>query len=36
MFVEAIADYTSAIELNPKHFKALFNRAFCYDRMSNY
>jgi len=36
MFSEAIQDYSSALELKPDHFKALFNRAFCWDKIQNY
>lgn len=27
--------YTKAIEANPKHFKAYFNRGFAYDRLGD-
>lgn len=33
---EAIAEYTNAIQLQPTHFKALSNRAYCYERLSKY
>ena len=29
----AIQAYTRAIELDPKHFKAYFNRGFAYDKV---
>ncbi|CBZ36324.1 hypothetical protein, conserved [Leishmania donovani] len=32
----AIHMYTRALELSPTHFKALFNRAFCEDKLKNY
>ncbi|CBZ28979.1 conserved hypothetical protein [Leishmania mexicana MHOM/GT/2001/U1103] len=32
----AVHMYTKALELSPTHFKALFNRAFCEDRLKNY
>ncbi|GET90910.1 hypothetical protein, conserved [Leishmania tarentolae] len=32
----AIHMYTKALELSPRHFKALFNRAFCEDKLQNY
>ncbi|KAG5472901.1 hypothetical protein LSCM4_02226 [Leishmania orientalis] len=32
----AIDMYTKALELVPTHFKALFNRAFCEDKLMNY
>ncbi|KAJ9524536.1 hypothetical protein QJQ45_024116 [Haematococcus lacustris] len=31
----AIADYTSAIELAPRHCRAYFNRAFCHDKLNH-
>jgi len=31
-FLGAVAAYTAALELQPEHFKALFNRAFSYDK----
>ena len=33
MFKEAVRDYSSALELNPSHFKSLFNRAFCFEKL---
>jgi tetratricopeptide (TPR) repeat protein len=36
MYNEAIQDYTSALRIKPNHFKALFNRAFCLDKIGNY
>ncbi len=33
-FAGAVAEYTKALELDPTHFKALFNRAFSYDKAS--
>lgn len=33
-FVSAIAAYTKAIHADPRHFKALFNRGFAYDKVS--
>lgn len=33
-FKVAIEDYSRAIELDPRHFKALFNRGFSYDKVS--
>lgn len=30
---DAVADYTTALGLDPRHFKALYNRAFCYDKV---
>lgn len=32
----AIEMYTKALELSPTHFKSLFNRAFCYDKLKDY
>jgi tetratricopeptide (TPR) repeat protein len=32
-FTQAVQDYTRAIELDPRHFKATFNRAFAYDKV---
>ncbi|CAM40447.1 conserved hypothetical protein [Leishmania braziliensis MHOM/BR/75/M2904] len=32
----AVAMYTKALEISPTHFKALFNRAFCEDKLKNY
>ena len=28
-------DYTAAIEIDPKHFKAYYNRAFCHDKLGD-
>jgi tetratricopeptide (TPR) repeat protein len=33
-YQNAIKDYTKAIELDTKHFKAFYNRAFCWDKLS--
>lgn len=33
---EAIEMYTKALELDPMHFKIIFNRAYCYDRCKKY
>ena len=33
---EAIIEYTNAIHLEPTHFKALSNRAYCYERLLQY
>jgi tetratricopeptide (TPR) repeat protein len=33
---EAINDFTLAINLNPEHFKAIFNRAFCFEKLCFY
>ena len=30
---DAVADYTTALGLDPRHFKALYNRAFCFDKV---
>jgi hypothetical protein len=30
---EAVGDYTVSLRLAPGHFKALFNRAFCYEKL---
>jgi Tfp pilus assembly protein PilF len=30
-----VKDYSSAIELDGKHFKAFYNRAFCYEKMGD-
>ena len=35
-FEAAIADYTTAIRLNPTHCRAYYNRAFSYDRIQQY
>jgi tetratricopeptide (TPR) repeat protein len=32
-FKAAIEDYSKAVELDPRHFKALFNRGFSYDKV---
>jgi len=32
----AIALYTKALEIYPYHFKALFNRGFAYDKLSQF
>ena len=32
-YLEAIQDFTTAFELNPEHFKAIFNRAFCFEKL---
>ena len=32
-FSGAVAEYSRALELEPRHFKALFNRAFSYDKV---
>ncbi len=32
----AIADYTMAIQLDLNHFKAYYNRAFCYDKLNKF
>jgi tetratricopeptide (TPR) repeat protein len=34
-YEEAIVEYSKALEHCPSHFKALFNRAFAYDRMGS-
>lgn len=34
--VEAVREYTRALELDLGHFKTLFNRGFTYDRVSEY
>ena len=31
--MQAIEDYSRAIDLDPKHFKAFYNRAFCWDKI---
>jgi len=33
-YQSAIEDYSKAIEINPSHFKAFYNRAFCYDKLN--
>eukprot|EP00873_Tetraselmis_striata_P012853 jgi/Tetstr1/433117/TSEL_022449.t1 len=35
-FEAAIADYTKAIEIQAKHCRAYYNRAFSHDRLRNY
>jgi len=32
----AIQYYTQALEIYPYHFKALFNRGFAYDKLSQF
>ena len=32
-FLGAVEAYSEAVELQPAHFKALFNRAFSYDKV---
>ena len=32
----AIKQYTVALQLDPAHFKALFNRGFCFDKLGEY
>lgn len=32
-FAEAIQEYSEAIQLQPRHLKSLFNRAFSYDKV---
>lgn len=32
-FKAAVADYSRALELDPRHFKAVYNRAFSYDKV---
>lgn len=34
-FAKAIQFYTKALEYNPNHFKAYFNRGFAHDRLGN-
>ncbi|KAH9580044.1 Tetratricopeptide repeat [Trypanosoma melophagium] len=34
--IHAINEYTAAIQLDPKNFKALFNRGFCHDKIGDY
>ena len=31
-YEKAIADYSQALVLDPKHFKAYYNRAFCFEK----
>ena len=31
-----MADYSRALELNPRHCRAYYNRAFSYDRLQRY
>lgn len=35
LYQDAIADYTQAIALQPGHCRALYNRAFSYDRLGH-
>jgi tetratricopeptide (TPR) repeat protein len=35
MLEAAISDYAQAIELNPCHCRAYYNRAFCHDRLGH-
>ena len=35
-YAQAITLYTKAIEIQPMHFKALFNRGFAYDKLGNF
>lgn len=35
-FEEALKDYTAAIQLNPRHCRAFYNRAFSNDRLRRY
>lgn len=35
MLEAAIDDYTLAIQLNPHHCRAYYNRAFCHDRLNH-
>lgn len=35
-FEEALTDYTAAIQLNPGHCRAFYNRAFSNDRLRRY
>ena len=35
-FESAIAEYSKAIQKDPRHFKALFNRAFAMDKLGEY
>ena len=32
-FYNAIKDYTTAIQIDSNHFKAFYNRAFCWDKL---
>jgi tetratricopeptide (TPR) repeat protein len=32
----AIKDYQNAIQRDPNHFKAYYNRAFCWDKLNEY
>lgn len=34
-FEKAINDYSVAIRIDPNHFKAVYNRAFSYDKVSS-
>lgn len=34
-FENAIKDYTTALQIDSKHFKAYYNRAFCWDKLGN-
>jgi Flp pilus assembly protein TadD len=33
-FAGAVREYSAALALAPRHFKAVFNRGFCYDKAS--
>ena len=35
-YMEAISLYSTALEILPFHFKALFNRGFAYDKIKKY
>ena len=35
-YAAAVAEYTRAAELEPRHFKALFNRGFSHDKLGQY
>lgn len=35
-FEAAIADYTMAVQLNPQHCRAYYNRAFSHDRLNRF
>lgn len=35
-FSGAIAEYSAAIALDPRHFKAFFNRGFAYDKLRDF